>query len=77
MRKAWCETDFTDPNTEIAGVKGKIHALQKKVSYHISGLKGGNMGMLSGFSTSALPFSFSFFILKIFILGYNSVKKIM
>ena len=41
MRKAWCETDFTDPNTEIAGVKGKIHALQKKVSYLISGLKGG------------------------------------
>ena len=47
MRKAWCETDFTDPNTEIAGVKGKIHSLQKKVCYHISGLEGGNMGMLS------------------------------
>ena len=54
MRKAWCETDFTDPITEIAGVKGKIHALQKKVSYHISGLEGGK-GLLSGFSTSALP----------------------
>ena len=38
----WCETDLTDPNTENAGVKGKIHALQKKVSYHISGLEGGN-----------------------------------
>ena len=36
-----------DPNTEIAGVKGKIHSLQKKVCYHISGLEGGNMGMLS------------------------------